>query len=406
MRNLFLYFILIFCFLINSELCFSINEANLKNLINNKEYSQVENILQEYLQKNPADIEKIIQLATIYSWDNKLDLALITYNRVLAFEPKNLSANLGIARVLSWQGKYNESINVLSNQLINYPSVIEIYVLMGRIYRWNSQLIFSENILKKGLAISVNNFDLLYELGLTYLEQNNFQASYDIFNQLNQIDPNNEQIKQQLKNTKMLLNPVFTAGYYYIDSFDINYLKNNQNKKITDARFNFKYNQNIFPHTNLELSFLVGNETQTDVFVPTQDYELVHNIYSLNLKYNFVDLFDFNFISQVHQFADTPGSNHDLDEETPHFAVISGITKKLDNNRFDLFFSQEIFPLIRGIYAQIFSSTSYGMSFYRNITSRNGLGIAISNNYFTSYNGYRQYYLFWTDNTFIKDGCT
>lgn len=59
----------------------------------------------------PASIA-IFRLATLWSWDNRLDDAVALYRRYIAQEPRDAEGRLALARTLAWGGHYSSAIAI------------------------------------------------------------------------------------------------------------------------------------------------------------------------------------------------------------------------------------------------------------------------------------------------------
>ena len=58
---------------------------------------------------SPASIT-IFRLATLWSWDNRLDDAVALYRRYIAQEPRDAEGRLALARTMAWGGNYSSAI--------------------------------------------------------------------------------------------------------------------------------------------------------------------------------------------------------------------------------------------------------------------------------------------------------
>src|SRR5207248_1017235 len=60
-------------------------------------------------ESDPPSIA-IFRLATLLSWDNRLDEANALYRRYIAKEPRDAEGRIALARTLAWAGRYAEAI--------------------------------------------------------------------------------------------------------------------------------------------------------------------------------------------------------------------------------------------------------------------------------------------------------
>lgn len=82
-----------------------------------KDYSAAENILNEYLQKNPSDRKALLNLAKVLSWQGKYDSALAIYQKLLTEDPDNVQLRRHYALVLLWKGEFNSGAEELQKTL-------------------------------------------------------------------------------------------------------------------------------------------------------------------------------------------------------------------------------------------------------------------------------------------------
>src|SRR5207237_1089880 len=67
---------------------------------------------------SPASIA-IFRLATLRSWDNRLDEAVALYRRYINQEPRDAEGRIALARTLAWQGNYASAIATYDSLIAN-----------------------------------------------------------------------------------------------------------------------------------------------------------------------------------------------------------------------------------------------------------------------------------------------
>ncbi|MFA5879106.1 MAG: tetratricopeptide repeat protein [Candidatus Margulisiibacteriota bacterium] len=390
----------------NLTFAITINEENqiyndAKIAINNQDFKTAINLIQKIVSANPNNLTALNYLATIYSWNNQFDLALNYYQQVLNTDKNNFDANMGKAKIYSWQGHLPQALSILKNLQQLYPNNIELFCNLGRISRWNHEFNLSRIYLNEGLKIDPNNFNLLLELGLLDLDVLDFQSAALVFANLNDHYPDNKMIANYLKMANIELKPKMNAVYLYSDIFDIDYLKNNQNKKIRQNKYSIGYEQNIFPKTALSVKYTVGPQVGYDAFSQIIDYTVSAENLSLKLKYTFTDLFDINLGFDAIRFTNLSDTLRPLNIITTNLNPVVSLTKKTNNYRADLYYYGEFFPLVRGQETQIFNSKTYGLSYFYKFTPTFGLGLCFENAFYSSYNDFRQHYIGWFDTVFF-----
>jgi tetratricopeptide (TPR) repeat protein len=64
----------------------------------------------------------VFRLATLRSWDNRLDEAITLFRRYVALEPQYSEARLSLARVTAWKGNYAGAVAIYDSVLTKEPS--------------------------------------------------------------------------------------------------------------------------------------------------------------------------------------------------------------------------------------------------------------------------------------------
>ena len=379
------------------------DRIELKTIIKNQDYKAAEQKLLQIVESTPNDLEALNYLATIYSWDNQFELAKTYFQKVIDQNTNDLEANLGLAKVYSWQGNFSHALNILKSIEPFYPNNTDILLLKGKISRWNQELQPAQAYLNRGLEIDPKNFDLLFELGLTYLDQQDFQNALLIFRNLNFLYPNNPQVLTNLKIANLALKPKINIFYSYLDNFDLDYLKNNQNKKVRQNKYNIGIEQNIFSKMNLAINYNVGPQVGYDVISNTTDYEVNGENLNLKLKYSFTDLFDLSLGGEAIRFSNIETTSSPLAARQTNLNAIAAITKKTNTYRADVYYYGEYFPLVRGSQTQIFNTKTYGLSYFTKLSPSFGVGLCFENTYYSSFNDFRQHYIGWIETTIFPD---
>lgn len=70
------------------------------------------------LDPSPAPIA-VFRLATLRSWDNRLDESVALYRRYIALQPRDAEGPIALARTLAWQGHYVAAIAIYDSLIAN-----------------------------------------------------------------------------------------------------------------------------------------------------------------------------------------------------------------------------------------------------------------------------------------------
>jgi tetratricopeptide (TPR) repeat protein len=64
----------------------------------------------------------VFRLATLRSWDNRLDEAITLFRRYVALEPQYAEARLSLARVMAWKGNYLSAVAIYDSVITREPA--------------------------------------------------------------------------------------------------------------------------------------------------------------------------------------------------------------------------------------------------------------------------------------------
>ena len=64
----------------------------------------------------------VYRLATLRSWDSRLDESITLFRRYVTLEPRYTEARLSLARVLGWSGRYSDAIAIYDSVITSEPA--------------------------------------------------------------------------------------------------------------------------------------------------------------------------------------------------------------------------------------------------------------------------------------------
>ncbi len=85
-------------------------------------YPLATDLYEAILARDPSSHIAIFRLATLRSWDNRLDEAIALFRRYVALEPNYTEGRLALARVIAWSGSYASSIAIYDSVLTREPA--------------------------------------------------------------------------------------------------------------------------------------------------------------------------------------------------------------------------------------------------------------------------------------------
>ena len=120
-------------------------------------------LFRRYVTEEPSYTEGRLSLARVLAWSGDYSGAIAIYDSVLTREPANRGATLGRAQTLAWGERLGEALAVYKQWTIAHPSDREAAIEYARALAWNGQLGDAESMYtrlaktgnanaKKGLA--------------------------------------------------------------------------------------------------------------------------------------------------------------------------------------------------------------------------------------------------------------
>ena len=88
---------------------------------------------------SPASIA-IFRLATLRSWDNRLDEAIALYRRYIQQEPRDAEGRIALARTLAWQGNYASAIATYDSLIANKQRTRDATLDRAQTLAWAGRL--------------------------------------------------------------------------------------------------------------------------------------------------------------------------------------------------------------------------------------------------------------------------
>ncbi|MBA3645124.1 MAG: tetratricopeptide repeat protein [Gemmatimonadaceae bacterium] len=82
----------------------------------------------------------LFRLATLRSWDNRLDESVRLFRRYVALEPRDADGSVALARVLAWSGKYSPALAIYDSVITRGKVVREAVMGRAETLAWSGRL--------------------------------------------------------------------------------------------------------------------------------------------------------------------------------------------------------------------------------------------------------------------------
>ena len=142
------------------------------------------------LSIKPDYVEAYYNMGIALQVQNKLEEAIEAYNKTIALKPDNADAyyNMGIA--LKEQGKLEEAIVAYNKALSIKPDYADTYYNMGIALKEQGKLEGAIEAYNKALSIKPNYADTYYNMGIALKEQGKLEEAIEAYNKALSIKPN------------------------------------------------------------------------------------------------------------------------------------------------------------------------------------------------------------------------
>ena len=103
-------------------------------------------LYKRYIAKEPRDAEGRLALARTFAWGGHYDASIATYDTLIAENQRTRDAVLGRAQTLAWSGRLSDAIGVYKVWVRDHPIDREAAMDYARALAWNGQLDEAESM--------------------------------------------------------------------------------------------------------------------------------------------------------------------------------------------------------------------------------------------------------------------
>jgi hypothetical protein len=121
-------------------------------------------MFRQYVHLEPKDDEGRIALAQTMAWAGQYDAAIALYDTILARDSTYLDASKGIARVLAWRGDLGNSEIRWRALTLSTPRDPSVWLGLAQVLRWSGRPVAAREALQDALAIDANNLEARAQL--------------------------------------------------------------------------------------------------------------------------------------------------------------------------------------------------------------------------------------------------
>ena len=107
---------------------------------------EADELYRRYISREPRDAEGRIALARTLAWGGRYESSIATYDTLIATNQRTRDAILGRAQTLAWSGRLTEAIGVYKTWVRDHPIDREAAMDYARALAWNGQLDEAESM--------------------------------------------------------------------------------------------------------------------------------------------------------------------------------------------------------------------------------------------------------------------
>ena len=176
--------------------------------------------LLQLIDKYPYSYKGHKMLAALYEKTQKYELALEEYEKVYEFNPKAQDIYLKIGKLYGNVGRENEAIEIFSNLLKKKPDYYEASIIFADILNSKQEYKEAAQVYISALRYRPADYDLYYNLAMTYTMLNDFAKAKECYEKAAQINSALYHAKYSLGQLNLLYGDLEEAEKYFMECID------------------------------------------------------------------------------------------------------------------------------------------------------------------------------------------
>jgi tetratricopeptide (TPR) repeat protein len=147
----------------------------------------------EALERDPVHLRALIRLATVVSWDNRLEESIALFERARAIDPGNRQARLGLAKISSWAERYPQAIVIYEKLLGENARDREAALGLARAHAWAGHSDEAQSVYRDLLSREPEDVEARVGLAQILSWDGELDAALDLYDEALEIAPENEE---------------------------------------------------------------------------------------------------------------------------------------------------------------------------------------------------------------------
>ena len=183
-----------------------------------------ENISKRYLQQLVEKYHKTIKghkyLAELYEKEEKYEISLEEYEKAYELDQQDQTIYLKIGKLYGNVGRENEAISILSELLKNKADYYEASMILADILNSKKEFKEAVQVYISALKYRPADYNLYYNLGMTYTLLNDFARAKECYEKAAQINSDLYHARYSLGQINLLYADLDEAEKYFMECID------------------------------------------------------------------------------------------------------------------------------------------------------------------------------------------
>ncbi|HTW82994.1 MAG TPA: tetratricopeptide repeat protein [Candidatus Sulfotelmatobacter sp.] len=145
--------------------------------------------IQEAIDKNPLDADKISLIGHVYEYLHQNELALLAYRKVVNLRPTSCGPRVDLSNVLVETDQYDQAIGELHACLARDPKDYAAIINLGDAYLHKGEQARGASYIDQALALNPMGFEALVDHGYVLDENGDWKDAIVFYNRALAIDP-------------------------------------------------------------------------------------------------------------------------------------------------------------------------------------------------------------------------
>lgn len=182
-------------------------------------YKNDEEYFKAKLEKDPQNKKIMMKYVKYLKENNRYNEAIVLLYEIIENDIENSEAYYELGILLKENDRRSDAIRIMEN-LVGFDNSSKNLNLLGSLYYENSEFKRALSTYKKALELDPKNYDLYYNLGMTYTALNNFNKAQEFYEKAATINSYKEIAKLNIGQIYILLKEYEEAQKYFFETKD------------------------------------------------------------------------------------------------------------------------------------------------------------------------------------------